>query len=343
MVDKIEAIILDWAGTTMDLWCVAPVEAFKWAFKEVKDIELTFLEVRQPMGKNKLLHIQELLQMDSVQQKWLKAYGRVPDVMTEANEIFESFVPKQIEILKKYNQLIPGTLDSIREFRERGVEIGSTTGYTNSMMKILLAESKKQGYFPDVVVCSEGGHYVRKGNSSIYTSHDLKGRKANLSRPGPGMCNLNAALLGVSDNAACLKLGDTLDDCREGIAAGMWTGAFAGTGNEMYMLEDEIHLTEEEAKARDLDGYSKKLLAGFKNMSEIGYKGKIIRPDIITDGIKRGSEVHDLVNRLIGKGLEPGEYAKSHGSIWISNDKLVMKTYAQRRKKAGHCGKCCKC
>lgn len=46
---KIEAVIFDWAGTTVDYGCFAPVQAFVEAFKAY-GIEPTMEEVRKPMG-----------------------------------------------------------------------------------------------------------------------------------------------------------------------------------------------------------------------------------------------------------------------------------------------------
>ena len=46
---SVKTIILDWAGTTVDFGCMAPVNAFKKAF-ENKQIELTNEEIRKPMG-----------------------------------------------------------------------------------------------------------------------------------------------------------------------------------------------------------------------------------------------------------------------------------------------------
>lgn len=45
----IEAVIFDWAGTTVDYGCFAPVQAFIEAFKEF-GITPTEEEVRKPMG-----------------------------------------------------------------------------------------------------------------------------------------------------------------------------------------------------------------------------------------------------------------------------------------------------
>ena len=60
----IKTVIFDWAGTTVDFGCMAPVHAFRNAFLE-KGIQLTDKEIREPMGKLKWDHIQQLLSLDS--------------------------------------------------------------------------------------------------------------------------------------------------------------------------------------------------------------------------------------------------------------------------------------
>ena len=46
---NVEAVIFDWAGTTVDYGCFAPVQAFVEVFKHF-GIEPTMQEVREPMG-----------------------------------------------------------------------------------------------------------------------------------------------------------------------------------------------------------------------------------------------------------------------------------------------------
>ena len=50
---KYEAVIFDWAGTTVDYGCFAPVQAFLDAFHEY-GIDPTMEEVRGPMGMLKI-------------------------------------------------------------------------------------------------------------------------------------------------------------------------------------------------------------------------------------------------------------------------------------------------
>ena len=48
-MSRIEAVIFDWAGTTVDYGCFAPVQAFKDAFNAY-GIDPTFDQIREPMG-----------------------------------------------------------------------------------------------------------------------------------------------------------------------------------------------------------------------------------------------------------------------------------------------------
>lgn len=46
---KIEAVIFDWAGTTVDYGCFAPLEVFMKIFQK-RGVEITAEEARKPMG-----------------------------------------------------------------------------------------------------------------------------------------------------------------------------------------------------------------------------------------------------------------------------------------------------
>ena len=46
---KVEAVIFDWAGTTIDYGCFAPVDVFLNVFSDI-GIEITLAEARESMG-----------------------------------------------------------------------------------------------------------------------------------------------------------------------------------------------------------------------------------------------------------------------------------------------------
>ena len=212
----IEAVLLDWAGTTLDFGCVAPAVVFVEVFRR-KEVPITMDEARAPMGAHKRVHIQRITELDSVRQRWLDAHGRLP-TDDDVEAMFREFVPLQLECLSNYSGLIPGTLEVVAELRTRGIKIGSTTGYTTPMMEINLRDAARQGYKPDSTVCESD---VPAG------------------RPYPFMCLQNAINLGVTTVHACVKVDDTVPGVEEGLNAGMWTVGLAVSGNEVGLQLDE--------------------------------------------------------------------------------------------------------
>ena len=64
-----DAVILDWAGTTVDYGCFAPVQAFAEAFGEY-GIQPTMDEIRGPMGMLKRDHVRTMLEMERISGEW---------------------------------------------------------------------------------------------------------------------------------------------------------------------------------------------------------------------------------------------------------------------------------
>ncbi len=236
----VQAVLLDWAGTTMDFGCIAPAVVFVEVFAR-KGVPITMEEARAPMGAHKKVHIQRITELPSVRARWQEAHGRAPDER-DVEEMFADFVPLQLECLSKYSALIPGTLEVIAKLRERGIRIGSTTGYTREMMEINLADAKRQGYEPDSTVCATD---VPAG------------------RPYPYMCLQNVINLGVDCVQACVKVDDTIPGVEEGLNAGMWTVGLAVSGNEVGLsLEEWLALPAGEKEARRARAWRRMLQSG---------------------------------------------------------------------------------
>jgi phosphonoacetaldehyde hydrolase len=212
----IEAVILDWAGTTLDFGCVAPAIVFVEVFKR-QGVPIDMAEARAPMGAYKRVHIQRITEVDAVRARWRKVHGRDPDD-SDVEAMFQAFIPLQLECLSRYSALIPGTLETVAALRARGIRIGSTTGYDRAMIDINLKDAARQGYAPDVTVCSSD---VARG------------------RPYPDMCLSNVVQLGVTTVEACVKVDDTIPGIEEGLNSGMWTVGLAVSGNEIGLSADE--------------------------------------------------------------------------------------------------------
>lgn len=213
----LKAVVLDWAGTTMDYGCFAPSVVFNKVF-EKRGVNITTEQAREPMGMAKKDHIRAITQMDPVIKSWIDAHGQAP---TEADveSMYEEFIPMQLDVLAQYAELIPGTVEAIAEIRKRGMKVGTSTGYNQEMMDICIEEGKKKGYNPDYNVCASD---VPAG------------------RPSPHMCFVNLINLNVFPVEACVKIGDTPADIYEGLNAGMWTIGTAMSGNEMGMTLEQI-------------------------------------------------------------------------------------------------------
>ncbi len=224
----IEAVLLDWAGTTMDFGCVAPAVVFVEVFAR-QGVPITIEEARAPMGAHKRVHIQRITELESVRARWQATHGHTPDD-ADVSRMFAEFVPLQLQCLSDYSALIPGTLETIAALRARGIRIGSTSGYTTEMMAINLRDAARQGYVPDATVCASD---VPRG------------------RPYPYMCLANLPRLDVSTVEACVKVDDTVPGIEEGLNAGMWTVGFAVSGNEVGLsLADWTALAEEDRTRR---------------------------------------------------------------------------------------------
>jgi len=264
----LKAVILDWAGTTLDYGCYAPAVVFVQVFKR-KGVPITVAEAREPMGAHKKVHIRQISKMESVANRWQEVHGRRPNE-SDVDAMFADFVPLQLACLADYADLIPGCLETVADFRQRGLKIGSTTGYTGEMIKLLLAEAKKRGYEPDSSVCATD---------------------TPAGRPYPYMCWQNAINLQVYPAEALVKVGDTLPDIEEGLNAGMWSIGLAKTGNE-------IGLNAAEMAALDPEGYQARLARAYKRMWQTG-------AHYVVDGLADVPPLLDDIGARLARGERP--------------------------------------
>lgn len=208
---RLQAVILDWSGTCADNFVIAPTKAFVDTFNHFR-VPISMTLARKPMGLLKSVHIAELLKLPKVANAWKMQYNRYPNAV-DIDKMMEFFTPHQINILKRYSDLIPGTAETIKCLRrDYKVRIGMTTGFQRIMANVLLQAAKDQGFVPDV---------------------DVSGDEVTKPRPWPYMIWKNLELLGIQNPALALKVGDTLADAREGVFAGCWTAAVYGTSNYM--------------------------------------------------------------------------------------------------------------
>ncbi len=237
---RLKALVLDWAGTTVDFGSRAPARTLQKLFAGAL-ITLTESETRQHMGLPKKEHIRGILSMPRVRNAWLEIHGRIPNE-ADVDQMYRQFIPLQFSCLDEYSVLIPGVMEAVQSFRQRGLKIGSTTGYTRAMLDLLVAKSEKEGYSPD---CSLAPEDVGAG------------------RPYPFMMYECAVKLQVYPLAAIAKIGDTPVDIQEGLNAGAWSIGVAGTGNRIGLSFEAFQaLTEAEKESRLVDARAELQNAG---------------------------------------------------------------------------------
>ncbi len=241
MKQTIQGVIFDWAGTTVDFGCFAPVSAFVEAFRKA-GIDVTLEETRAPMGKLKIEHIRTMLAMPAVKARWTERWGRSPEE-SDAQSIYHDFEPALFAVLDRHCELKDGVLDCVKELRSRGLKIGSTTGYTREMMNVVEEAARQAGYAPDCLVTAD--------------------ETGGFGRPWPYMIFENMRLLKLPAVRTVVKIGDTVSDIEEARAAGVWAVGVVDGSSVMGLSHAEFSaLTDAEKAAARIRARSVLLAAG---------------------------------------------------------------------------------
>ncbi len=265
---KLQAAILDWAGTVVDFGSFAPTQIFVEAFGEF-DVQVSIEEARGPMGMGKWDHIRTLCDQPQITERYKKVFGRAP-TDDDVTAIYERFMPLQIEKIAEHSALIPGALDTIAALRAQGIKIGSCSGYPAQVMAKVVELAATNGYVADHVVATDE---VPNG------------------RPWPAQALANVIALGIDDVGACVKIDDTVPGILEGRRAGMWTVALVCSGNA-------LGLTHAQYKALAPD-----TLATERKRIHALFEGS--RPHYLIDTISDLPEVIADINKRLAQGEMP--------------------------------------
>lgn len=224
----LQAIVFDWAGTTIDFGSRAPTAVFQEIFRR-QGIEVTEAQAREPMGRAKRDHIAAVVAMPSVATAWREKFGR-PCSENDIDDLYHEFLPLQKETLQHHSQLIPGAAEAVSRCREMGLKIGSSTGYTRELMEVVSAAAAEQGYQPDCVLCADD---VPRG------------------RPAPYLLFEAAMRLDVYPMWTIVKVDDTPIGIEAGRNAGCWTVGVTRTGNGVGLSQAQLaELPAEQIKQR---------------------------------------------------------------------------------------------
>lgn len=274
--DQLSTVVFDWAGTLMDFGSCAPMGAFVRLFDQF-GISITTQQARGPMGMAKWSHIQALVQLPEVSAQWQTRYGQLPSD-ADVDRLYEVFTPLNAAVVPDFSDFIPGVLETVAAVRQRGLKIGSTTGYNRPIMDIVSRIAAQSGFVPDNLVCAG----------------DLA-----TGRPTPLMMWQTFADLGICWPSTVVKVDDTEVGIEEGLHAGTWTVGVSVSGNAMGLtLAEWQGLADDEQNMRRAEAVSKLRGAG---------------AHYVIDSVASLLPVLDDIDRRLSQGESPGGDRRATG------------------------------
>jgi len=125
----------------------------------------------------------------------------------------------QKALLASHADVIPGALAALAYCRERGLRIGSSSGYAAPLMQELVSLARAADLHVDAVVSAS---------------------EVSAGRPAPWMIFANMQRLGVYPPAAVVTVDDTDVGIAAGINAGTWTIGVVESGNLFGLSAREL-------------------------------------------------------------------------------------------------------
>ncbi len=191
------------------------------------------------MGIGKRDHLRAILDVPRVRGLWRAKHNRDWTEADVDRMYNEQFIPRQLASVEEHSRLIPGVLESVAWLRERGIKIGTSTGYFAEAAHLCYRAAAAQGYHPD--------HNVTPGDVAA-------------GRPAPWMIYRNMEALSVYPPARVLKIGDTVPDIEEGLAAGVWSVGVTHTGSDVGLTAKDLAALPEAARQERVDRARQRLV-----------------------------------------------------------------------------------
>ena len=232
----IKLVVFDWAGTIVDHGCFGPVAPFRDVYA-ANGVELSIAQVREPMGLDKRQHLEALAAMPGVAEQWRQAKGR--DLSADdIDNMYQDFMPRQVKCIPQHCGLMPGLMDAVVDLRRRGIKLAGTTGYFREAAELCYATAREQGFTTDANCCVTD---VPRG------------------RPAPWMTFRLMQELDVYPPATVIKVGDTVPDIGEGLAAGAWSIGVSATGSDVGLTAAELAALPKGERAERIEQAAEKL------------------------------------------------------------------------------------
>lgn len=266
----IAAVLFDWAGTMVDFGSRAPVAAMQRVFTAA-GVPVSDAVVRRYMGQAKREHVEAMLAEEDVAARWQQAHGS-EWTSADVDRLMDELEPAMAAEAVVTAALIPGALNTLAALRARGIRVGSTTGYTRTMMAGIVPRAAEQGYAPEVIVCA--------GETAA-------------GRPAPLMLWKALVEMGVWPASRAVAVDDANVGIEAGRHAGCWTVGVAASGNGLGLsLADYAALSD--------DGRMARLRGVAEGFAAAG-------ADVVVPSVADLSQALDIIEARIATGLRPGD------------------------------------
>jgi phosphonoacetaldehyde hydrolase len=266
---EIAAVLFDWAGTMIDFGSRAPVLAMQTVLtaERLPTAEAT---IRRYMGMAKREHIEAILAEPEPAAQWRASHGSNWNA-GDVDRIMEALEPAMRASAAACSTLIPGAAEVFAGLIARGIKVGSTTGYTRTMMAAILPAAREQGYDPAVTICAG---------------------ETELGRPAPLMLWRAMSELHAWPASSCVAVDDAPVGIAAGTNAGVWTVGVAGSGNG-------VGLTVEAFAALDPLGRARQMVPAINAFHEVG-------ADFVVTSVADLPRALALIEAAIAAGKRPG-------------------------------------
>ena len=198
----IKGCIFDLGGTIVDKYSLTPLLSFKQIFIN-RGITVYHKMITKDMGKNKLNHIESILNEPYIKNQWIHIYNNKPN-NSDIDELYNEFKIIQCENTIKYMGILPATKSTIDLLQNKyKIKVGITTGFDKETTDNVITKLLKNDIYVDSYVSS--------------TCLDKPGR------PEPYMIEENMKRLKIDNSNEIIKVDDTNVGIEEGLNAKCWT------------------------------------------------------------------------------------------------------------------------
>lgn len=227
----IRGCIFDLGGTIVDKYSRTPFISLKNCFQK-RNILLDDKLIFKDMGMHKLDHIKHILKDPYIRVDWKNKFNKYPEKGIDELKVFEDFNEIQKLNTTDYLDIIPETKRTVEYLNNRGIKIGTTTGFNKEITDLVRDK------------LNDNKIYINSYVSSTCLDKP--------SRPAPYMIYENMNRLNINNPKRIIKVDDTKVGIEEGKNAGCITvGVYRwSTYMKICDVENEYRIPRDELESK---------------------------------------------------------------------------------------------